>query len=185
MELDPAKWSLRAVGDPVPPALAFGGRCARAEVAGRPGLMTRTGHWVDLATGEWRARAAPPLHPLVAAGEVPNALWELGGRPAVVGGPACDDGGRCASVDVTGYSPGRDAWEGLGVLAVPRAYHEVVEVPLTFCDHFRPRKVPEKGKNESGSYATGGGRTSFHRPTLFAYILVQIGIGYLLTDLGI
>ncbi len=106
-------------------------RCAFLEVDGVPGITIRTGHWLNLDTLQWEARAGPTYNPL--AGEVPNDMWSFRGRPTIFGNPFCDEDFNCVNTEVLQYDPEADAWAPIGYLSEGRYYHEVVEVPRSFC----------------------------------------------------
>ena len=52
LTLDVTEWRFQSLGA-VPEGLDRQGRCAYAEVGGRPGIFNRYGYWFDLTTESW------------------------------------------------------------------------------------------------------------------------------------
>ncbi len=96
--------------------------------------MLRNGFWFNLKSETWEARRFPPrvLDSIVE----PDALFRFRGKPTQFGSPMCDGSGTCQYREVLQYNEITDTWDLLGTLQETRMLHEVIEVPVEFCDQY-------------------------------------------------
>ena len=69
-------------------------------------------------------------------------------KPTIFGYPDCNNNGSCIYDQVMQYDPWTDEWQIIGQTWYPRMRHEVIEVPISFCDAItapssRPTEEPE------------------------------------------
>ncbi len=65
---------------------------------------------------------------------MPDALWSFRGKPTVFGSTVCDGLGNCEFRGVEQYDVDTDMWINIGEMIQTRTFHEVVEVPVSFCE---------------------------------------------------
>ncbi len=92
--------------------------------------MHNTGWWYDIAEETWQALRFPPYPEFET---IPNNLYSFRGLPTIFGNSACNSEGECESLDIIQYNSDEDIWYTLGEMLHPRQYHEVIEVPSSFC----------------------------------------------------
>lgn len=95
------------------------------------GILLRNGYWFDLEYRTWEAQKFPPNNVLV---DEPNSAFGYQGKLTIFGNPVCNSTGECRYTEVVQHNPGEDTWLTLGHMTTDRRYHEVVEVPVEFCD---------------------------------------------------
>ncbi len=93
----------------------------------------RNGFWFNLETETWEARRFPPF---INIADEPDALFSYQGRPTMFGSPLCDGEGNCNYSEILQYNEETDTWNSLGFMVEGRQFHEVVEVPISFCDDY-------------------------------------------------
>ncbi len=91
----------------------------------------RNGYWFDFTYRLWKAQEFPPNNMLV---EEPNSAFGFQGKLTIFGNPVCNAMGACEYTEVIQHDPILDAWITLGHMTIDRRYHDVVEVPVEFCD---------------------------------------------------
>jgi hypothetical protein len=84
-EVDVLSWVPDVIGV-VPDDIGTPQKCAGVDIEGVPGIYVRSGHWFNLDTRMWEAKAALPLP----APNPPNSMWRFGGQPTVFGNARCD-----------------------------------------------------------------------------------------------
>ncbi len=91
----------------------------------------RNGYWFDIDQTRWEALEFPPSNPIV---DEPNSAFGFRGSLAIFGSPVCDSQGECRHTEVLQYDSSTDAWVSLGNMIMDRRFHDVVEVPVEWCD---------------------------------------------------
>ena len=124
------------------------------------GLFIRHGYWLDLETTTWYKKAAPPFYQTT---NNPNNMFTFRGLPTIFGSPTCNDNGYCANDRVIQYDPVTDKWNYLEDMGTARLYHEVIEVPKSFCYEYTP--PPTEATTETTTEATTTGTGSTDEPT--------------------
>ncbi len=135
--LDPSTWILDNEGESLPEGLARKGKCSGIRIEDEPGIFLAEGYWYNLNSTEWIKKAVPPVDPTES---FPNAMWTFRGRPTIFGEPVCSDDASCENKGILQYLAETDTWEAIGTMLVPRSYHEVIEIPASFCDILVPRE---------------------------------------------
>ncbi len=137
--LDPSDWSITTLLTPIEDDIG-NARCVGLTINGQPGLFTRYGFWLNLNSLQWEKKALPPYRVQGLAVRPPNEMWSFRGRPTIFGFPICNNEGVCFQQGILQYDPQSDSWEEIGTLREPRAFQEVIEVPIDFCND-PPRKT--------------------------------------------
>ncbi len=96
------------------------------------GILLRNGYWYDIGNDAWAQRRFPPYANVVVE---PDAVWSFRGKPTVFGSTVCDGEGNCKYTGVEQYDVDMDKWIHLGELTQTRTFHDVVEVPVSFCEY--------------------------------------------------
>ena len=103
------------------------------------GIYIRQGYWLNLETFAFEVKAPPPYEYVYSGisttpnANNPSAMWSFRGRPTIFGQPDCNDQGTCLKRAVIQYDPENDEWVALENLEFARQYHQVVEMPQSFC----------------------------------------------------
>ena len=92
----------------------------------------------------WFKKAAPPYFQTTTN---PNNMYTFRGLPTIFGSPTCNDNGFCATNRVIQYDPVADEWSYMADMSTARLYHEVIEVPRSFCFGI-PTVPPESTTDE-------------------------------------
>ncbi len=129
--IDPTTWSIDEQFAETPEEAREVFRCAGVEIDNDPGIFTKSGLWFNLTAKEWVQKTAPPLDP---AAPRPNSMWSFQGKPTIFGAAVCAGPDACEYEQVIQYDPEEDDWIDLGTMELPRRFHEVIEVPISFCD---------------------------------------------------
>ena len=78
-------------------------------------------------------KAPPPYEYVQTSSSSASALFTFRGKPTIFGQPDCQDTGTCINRGVVQYDPYEDQWVSMDDLEYARQYHQVVEVPQSFC----------------------------------------------------
>ncbi len=95
------------------------------------GILLSNGYWYSFSASVWQQKRFPPYAPL---DRIPNELYTFRGRPTIFGAATCDGNGECEYTDVIQYMSEEDKWKSVGKMLHTRQFHEVIEVPLSFCE---------------------------------------------------
>ncbi len=104
----------------------------------------RNGFWFNLETETWEAKRFPPY---INIADEPDGLFSYQGRPTMFGSPICDGEGNCDYKEVLQYNEESDTWNSLGMLVEGRQHHDVVEVPISFCEGYSGMQSKTKENN--------------------------------------
>jgi len=92
--------------------------------------MVRSGYFFDVADRSWQQTRFPPYSPFYAA---PNLVHTFQGKAGIFGAPICDTDALCDYSEVIQYDSDLGRWLQVDVMRVPRAAHDVIDVPVEFC----------------------------------------------------
>ncbi len=95
------------------------------------GILLRNGYWFDIEQQTWEQKRFPPYANVVA---IPDAMWTFRKKPTIFGNTVCDGLGNCEFTGVEQYDVTTNKWIHIGKMIQTRTFHEVVEVPVSFCD---------------------------------------------------
>jgi len=99
------------------------------------GLFLSNGYWFNLKELSWKRLAPPP--PTAESATESHSLFSFGGKPTLFGSAQCNGNAerrRCPLTKVIQFDPTENEWKTLGQMLQQRTLHEVIEVPISFCE---------------------------------------------------
>ena len=119
------------------------------------GILLRNGYWYNLERNSWTVLRFPSYAPFIEdILDQPDTLWSFRGKPTMFGNMEnCNTEGVCDYDEVMQYDDASNMWVSLGRMTESKTFHDVVEVPQSFCDAFRDsheaKKQTEKPKEKA------------------------------------
>ncbi len=89
------------------------------------------GFWYNIEENNWQQLRFPPYANVA---NEPNALFKFQGKPTIFGSAVCEGDGTCEYIGVEQYDLDTNSWVSMGRMVQTREYHDVIEVPVSFCD---------------------------------------------------
>ncbi len=96
------------------------------------GILLRNGYWYRLSDNTWHQMKFPP-HIMLGHLQDADALYNFRGKPTTFGAPTCDSDIACEYTEINQYHSNTNQWVKIGNLRQSRGFHEVIEIPLEFC----------------------------------------------------
>ncbi len=91
----------------------------------------RNGYWYNIEDNTWQQQRFPPYANVAPE---PDAVWKFRGKPTVFGSTVCEGDGTCIYTGIEQYDLDTNTWVHLGRMTQTRVFHDVIEVPVSFCD---------------------------------------------------
>ncbi len=95
------------------------------------GILLRNGYWYNIEENTWQQQRFPPYANVAPE---PDAVWKFRGKPTIFGSTVCEGDGTCIYTGIEQYDLNTNTWKHLGRLTQTRVFHDVIEVPASFCD---------------------------------------------------